>query len=269
MNTLQQITINAGTTTHNDVKNAINNNTSLQNVNNQTIQTNIDSISTKLNNMFATETNDNVTSIRAKMNIISDYTITGSNTASSGTDGKTPELVVGTVNSLAAGNNATVSMNQTSTDENGNPIYTINFGIPVGAQGATGAAGKTPIFSATVSVTTLDAGTNATASISNTGSMDANGNPVYSLSFGIPKGADGTGGSSTEGRLLVVNTNNCVTSTTYTNQDIYNFNGSVGSTNAFTFRQHDMLIDYYKNIFGISSIATDGLSCVCGTQLSK
>lgn len=53
-----------------------------------------------------------------------------------GKDGVTPQLSIGTVTTLEAGSNATVSM--TGTTEA--PI--LNFGIPKGADGATGVAGE-------------------------------------------------------------------------------------------------------------------------------
>lgn len=53
-----------------------------------------------------------------------------------GADGVTPTLKVGSVTTLEAGNNATVTM---SADNN---KYTLNFGIPKGAKGDTGASGS-------------------------------------------------------------------------------------------------------------------------------
>ena len=56
-------------------------------------------------------------------------------TGATGANGVTPTLKVGTVTTLEAGNNATVTM---STDNN---EYTLNFGIPKGAKGDVGASG--------------------------------------------------------------------------------------------------------------------------------
>ena len=52
-----------------------------------------------------------------------------------GQDGITPTLRVGSVTTLGAGNNATVTMSESNNE------YTLNFGIPKGANGDTGASG--------------------------------------------------------------------------------------------------------------------------------
>ena len=49
-----------------------------------------------------------------------------------GADGTTPTLTVGSVTTLAAGSNATVTMSENSN------VYTLNFGIPKGAKGDVG-----------------------------------------------------------------------------------------------------------------------------------
>ena len=53
-----------------------------------------------------------------------------------GADGITPTLKVGTVTTLAAGSNANVTMTESNNE------YTLNFGIPKGAKGDTGASGS-------------------------------------------------------------------------------------------------------------------------------
>lgn len=53
-----------------------------------------------------------------------------------GQDGTTPTLRVGSVTTLEAGNNATVTMSENNNE------YTLNFGIPKGAKGDTGASGS-------------------------------------------------------------------------------------------------------------------------------
>ena len=53
-----------------------------------------------------------------------------------GQDGITPTLRVGSVTTLEAGNNATVTMSESNNE------YTLNFGIPKGAKGDTGASGS-------------------------------------------------------------------------------------------------------------------------------
>ena len=53
-----------------------------------------------------------------------------------GADGITPTLKVGSVTTLAAGSNATVTMSENSNE------YTLNFGIPKGAKGDAGTSGS-------------------------------------------------------------------------------------------------------------------------------
>ena len=110
--------------------------------------------------------------------------------------GATPQVGIGTVQTLPAGSSATASMSGTTE----NPL--LNLGIPQGIQGvkgdrgekgetgATGATGATPDLSIGT-VTTLPAGSSATAEI--TGTAD---NPV--LSLGIPQGAQGIQGEKGE-----------------------------------------------------------------------
>lgn len=56
-----------------------------------------------------------------------------------------------------------------------------------------GVVGKTPVLE-TGTTTTLEAGSEATSEVVSNGT-DESGNPKYKLNFGIPRGADGTGGS--------------------------------------------------------------------------
>lgn len=56
-----------------------------------------------------------------------------------------------------------------------------------------GAVGKTPVLE-TGTTTTLEAGSEATSEVVANGT-DESGNPKYKLNFGIPRGADGKGGS--------------------------------------------------------------------------
>lgn len=56
-----------------------------------------------------------------------------------------------------------------------------------------GVSGKTPVLE-TGSTTTLDPGQNATSEVVANGT-DENGNPKYKINFGIPRGADSSGGS--------------------------------------------------------------------------
>ena len=113
-----------------------------------------------------------------------------------GDEGKTPVFDIGTITTLNAGEQATVSLNPNGTDLSGNPKYKLNFGIPKGEKGANGkdgidgTNGKTPIFEIG-QVNTLSPNSIATASLINDGT-DLQGNPKYKLNLGIPKGEKGT-----------------------------------------------------------------------------
>lgn len=105
-----------------------------------------------------------------------------------GTDGQSATVSVGTVSTLPAGSNATVTNTGTSLNA------VLDFGIPQGVAGQNGTNGTNGQDgadgqSATVSVgtvTTLPAGSSATVVNSGT-SLNA------TLDFGIPKGDTGTG----------------------------------------------------------------------------
>lgn len=56
-------------------------------------------------------------------------------------DGKTPVFVIGTVSTLDPGMSATASVTQDGVDEQGNPKYKLNLGIPKGLDGAGGGGG--------------------------------------------------------------------------------------------------------------------------------
>ena len=58
-------------------------------------------------------------------------------------NGKTPVFVTGTTTTLDPGLSATVEVIQDGVDENGNPKYKINFGVPKGLDGASGGGGGT------------------------------------------------------------------------------------------------------------------------------
>lgn len=49
-----------------------------------------------------------------------------------GFTGKTPQIVIGSVNTLAPGSSASASLVANGTDASGNPVYTLNFAIPKG-----------------------------------------------------------------------------------------------------------------------------------------
>ena len=98
-----------------------------------------------------------------------------------GKDGVTPTLQVGTVTTLAAGSNATVTMSEN------NNVYTLNFGIPKGNKGDTGASGgsgETTVINPTITIGTVTNGDTASATI--TGDS-----PNYTLNLVLPKGAKG------------------------------------------------------------------------------
>ena len=102
-----------------------------------------------------------------------------------GQDGVTPTFSIESVETGEPGTDADVTMTGDA------PNHGLRFVIPrgnkgdTGAQGLPGEAGATPNLTIG-SVTTLDAGQNATASI--TGES-----PDLTLNLGIPKGADGEG----------------------------------------------------------------------------
>lgn len=56
-------------------------------------------------------------------------------------DGKTPVFVIGTVSTLDPGMSATASVTQDGVDDQGNPKYKLNLGIPKGLDGAGGGGG--------------------------------------------------------------------------------------------------------------------------------
>ena len=134
-------------------------------------------------------------------------------TGAKGADGITPTLEVGSTSTGNAGTNANVTMT------NSNNVYTLNFVIPKGDKGDTGAKGQDGVKGAdgitptlkVGTVTTLEAGSNATVTMSEN-------NNVYTLNFGIPKGNKGdTGASGGSGETTVINPT--ITIGTVTNGD--------------------------------------------------
>lgn len=102
-----------------------------------------------------------------------------------GADGITPTLKVGSVATLAAGSNATVTMSEN------NNVYTLDFGIPKGVKGDTGASGSsggTTVVNPTITIGTVIGGDAADATI--TGDS-----PNYTLNLVLPKGAKGDKGA--------------------------------------------------------------------------
>ena len=101
-----------------------------------------------------------------------------------GADGITPTLKVGTVTTLAAGSNATVTMSKNNNE------YTLNFGIPKGNKGDTGASGgsgETTVINPTITIGTVTNGDTASATI--TGDS-----PNYILNLVLPIGDKGDKG---------------------------------------------------------------------------
>lgn len=107
------------------------------------------------------------------------------------------------------GGEATANVRYTSDDSEGNPIYAIDLGIPKGNTGAAGEKGeqgndgndgsngvdgKTPVFE-TGTITTLEPDQPATCNISKIGD-DPQGNPIYKVDVGIPKGNTGEPGAT-------------------------------------------------------------------------
>ena len=126
-----------------------------------------------------------------------------------GSDGKTPILQIGNVTTINPGGEATANVRYTSDDSEGNPIYAIDLGIPKGNTGAAGEKGeqgndgndgsngvdgKTPVFE-TGTITTLEPDQPATCNISKIGD-DPQGNPIYKVDVGIPKGNTGEPGAT-------------------------------------------------------------------------
>lgn len=111
-----------------------------------------------------------------------------------GADGKTPVMQIGNVTTVDAGGDATANVRQDGTDVSDNPIYKIDFGIPRGANGDDGNDGKTPVFE-TGTITTLEPDQPATCTITKTGD-NPQGNPIYRVDVGIPKGNTGEPGDT-------------------------------------------------------------------------
>lgn len=99
-----------------------------------------------------------------------------------GADGKTPNITIGNVETLEAGQNATASMGGTAES----PV--LNLGIPRGAKGEPGTDGVTPTFGIE-SVETGEPGTDAEVTMTG----DA---PNHGLRFVIPRGDKGDKGDT-------------------------------------------------------------------------
>lgn len=117
-----------------------------------------------------------------------------------GKDGKTPVLKAGNVTSLPYGSEPTFKLVYEGDNTEGNPVYRMDLGIPQGKPGEdgndgdNGIDGKTPIFE-TGTITTLEPDQPATCTITKTGD-DPQGNPIYRVDVGIPKGNTGEPGDT-------------------------------------------------------------------------
>lgn len=142
----------------------------------------------------------------------------------------------------------------TATDSTDKTKYTwVLIKGDKGDTGTTGVVGKTPGFN-TPSVSTLASGSSATVTLTQNGT-DVNGNPLYDIAFGIPKGEDGTGGTSTQrGRLFV-------TSTDTTGKYRPSFGVNQCKPNTDGFEVHDLILDSKNNYRIVTTVATDKLSC--------
>lgn len=117
-----------------------------------------------------------------------------------GKDGKTPVLKAGDVTSLPYGSKPTFKLVYEGDNTEGNPVYRMDLGIPQGKSGEDGndgddgIDGKTPIFE-TGTITTLAPDQPATCIITKTGD-NLQGNPIYRVDVGIPKGDTGAPGDT-------------------------------------------------------------------------
>lgn len=132
-----------------------------------------------------------------------------------GPTGNTPVLTIG---SVLSGDTPAASFVSGTTDEDGNPIYTLNLTLAKGDKGDTG---STPIFSIGT-VTTLGSTAPATVNLTYTGD-DTEGHPLYTMDLSIPKGADGAGAGN-----VLVNTTGLLSTKKYVFQP--NADGSAEGT---------------------------------------
>lgn len=120
-----------------------------------------------------------------------------------GKDGKTPVLKAGDVTSLPYGSEPTFKLVYEGDNTEGNPVYLMDLGLPQGKPGENGndgndgddgIDGKTPVFE-TGTISTLEPDQPATCTITKIGD-DPQGNPIYRVDVGIPKGNTGEPGAT-------------------------------------------------------------------------
>ena len=98
-------------------------------------------------------------------------------------NGRTPVFATGETETLDPGSPATSEVVPSGRNEDGNPVYRLDFGVPEGQPG------KTPVFSAGQAVTG-EPGTQASAKVTEDGA-DEQGNPKYKIVLTIPRGDTG------------------------------------------------------------------------------
>lgn len=98
-------------------------------------------------------------------------------------NGRTPVFETGKTETLDPGSDATAEVTPSGKDNDGNPVYRLNFGVPEGQPG------KTPVFSEGQTVTG-EPGTQASAKVTEDGA-DEQGNPKYKINLTIPRGDTG------------------------------------------------------------------------------
>lgn len=116
---------------------------------------------------------------------------------SAGKDGKTPVLKAGEITSLPYGSEPTFKLVYEGNNHEGNPVYRMDLRIPQGKPGEDGDDGddgKTPVFEAGT-ISTLEPDQPGTCTITKIGD-DPQGNPIYRVDVGIPKGDTGAPGDT-------------------------------------------------------------------------
>jgi hypothetical protein len=113
-----------------------------------------------------------------------------------GADGKTPvfDNNSSSASVLDPSEPPTISIQQTGTDEDGNPVYSLTLGIPKGNQGIQGA----PPILVQGTITTGAPGSDAVLTFTYSGVDTASGSPRYRIDGSLPQGMPGTGNGNVE-----------------------------------------------------------------------
>jgi hypothetical protein len=109
-------------------------------------------------------------------------------------DGKTPVFDGSSASTLDPSEPPTVSIQQTGTDKDGNPIYALVLGIPKGEQGIQGA----PPVLVNGTISTGAPGSDVVFTFTYSGVDAATGSPRYRIDGSIPQGAPGSGNGNVE-----------------------------------------------------------------------